>query len=62
LGEGVPTSSMVLPIRVRGPSAKIAQSDTEQVEALGVVSEAAVWVYQAPLFPAGGFQNGGHNV
>jgi hypothetical protein len=48
----VPTSSMVPPIRVRVPLAKIVQGGTEQVEALGVVSEAAVWVCQAPLFPA----------
>jgi hypothetical protein len=42
LGEVVPTSSVVPPIKVRVPSAKIAQ---------GVVSEAATWVCQAPLFP-----------
>jgi hypothetical protein len=52
LGEVVPTSSMVPPIRIRVPSAKIAQGGTKQVEALGVVSEAATWVCQAPLFSA----------
>jgi hypothetical protein len=52
LGEVVPTSSMVPSIRVRVPSAKIAQGGVEQVEALGVVSEAETWVCQAPLFPA----------
>jgi hypothetical protein len=49
LEEVVPTSSIVPPIRVRVPSAKIAQGSTEQVEVPRVVSEAA-WVYQAPLF------------
>jgi hypothetical protein len=34
LGEVVPTSSMVPPIMVRVPSAKIAQGSTESVEAL----------------------------
>jgi hypothetical protein len=43
---------MVLPIRVRVPSAKIAQSDTKHVEAPGVVSEATTWMCQAPLFSA----------
>jgi hypothetical protein len=52
LGEVVPTSSMVLPIRVRVPSAKIAQGSAERVEAPGVVSEAAARVCQAPLFSA----------
>jgi hypothetical protein len=52
LGEVVPTSSMVFPIRVRVPSIKIVQGGTEQVEAPGVVSEAAVWMCQARLFPA----------
>jgi hypothetical protein len=51
LGEVVPTSSVVPPIKVRVPSAKIAQGGAEQVEAPGVVSEAATWVCQAPLFP-----------
>jgi hypothetical protein len=50
LGEVVPTSSMVPPIRVRVPSAKIAQGSAESVEAPGVVIEAAARVYQAPLF------------
>jgi hypothetical protein len=44
LGEVVPTSSMVLPIRVRIPSTKIVQGGAEQVETPGVVSEAAAWV------------------
>jgi hypothetical protein len=52
LGEVVPTSSMVPPIKVRVPSAKIVQGGAESVEALGVVSEAAARVYQAPLFSA----------
>jgi hypothetical protein len=52
LGEVVPTSSMVPPIRVRVSSAKIAQGGAESVEAPGVVSEAAARVYQAPLFSA----------
>jgi hypothetical protein len=52
LGEVVPTSSMVPPIRMRVPSAKIAQGGAELVEALGVVSEVAAKVYQAPLFSA----------
>jgi hypothetical protein len=52
LGEVVPTSSMVPPIRVRGLSAKIAQGGAEPVEAPGVVSEVAARVYQAPLFSA----------
>jgi hypothetical protein len=43
---------MVPLIRVRVPLAKITQGGTEQVEALGVVSEAATWVCQALLFPA----------
>jgi hypothetical protein len=41
LEEVVPTSSIVPPIRVRVPSAKIAQGGAESVEALGVVSEVA---------------------
>jgi hypothetical protein len=53
LGEVVPTSSMVPPIRVRVPSAKFAQGGAESVEAPGVVTEAAARVYQAPLFSAG---------
>jgi hypothetical protein len=52
LGEVVSTSSMVPPIRVRVPSAKITQGGTESVEAPGVVGEAAARVYQAPLFSA----------
>jgi hypothetical protein len=52
LGEVVPTSSMVPPIRVRGPSAKIAQGGAESVEAPGVVNEAAAKVYQTPLISA----------
>jgi hypothetical protein len=52
LGEVVPTSSMVLPIRVRVPSTKIAQGGAEPVEALGVVSEAVARVCQASLFSA----------
>jgi hypothetical protein len=44
LGEVVPTSSIIPPIRVRVPSIKIAQGGAEQVEVLGVVSEAAAWV------------------
>jgi hypothetical protein len=52
LREVVPTSSMVLPIRVRVPSAKVAQGGAELVEAPGVVSAAAARVYQAPLFSA----------
>jgi hypothetical protein len=44
LEEVVSTSSMVLPIRVRVPSAKIAQGGAEPVEAPGVVCEAAVRV------------------
>jgi hypothetical protein len=51
LGEVVPTSSMVPLIRVRVTSTKIAQSGIEQVEAPGVVSKAAAWVCQTPLFP-----------
>jgi hypothetical protein len=43
---------MVPPIRVRVPSAKIAQGGAESVEAPGVVTEAAARVYQAPLFSA----------
>jgi hypothetical protein len=39
LGEVVPISSMVPPIKVRVPSAKIAQGGAESVEALGVVSD-----------------------
>jgi hypothetical protein len=50
LGEVVPTSSMVPPIRVRVPSTKIVQGGVESVEAPGVVSEVAARVYQAPLF------------
>jgi hypothetical protein len=50
LGEVVPTSSMVPPIRVGVPSAKIAQGGAESVEAPGVVTEAAARVYQTPLF------------
>jgi hypothetical protein len=42
---------MVPPIKVRVPSAKIAQGGAEQVEAPGMVNEAAAWVCQAPLFP-----------
>jgi hypothetical protein len=52
LEEVVPTSSMVPPIRVRVPSAKVAQGGVESVEAPGVVSAAAARVYQAPLFSA----------
>jgi hypothetical protein len=52
LGEVVPTSSMVPPIRVRVPSTKIAQGGVEPVEAPGVVSEAAARMCQAPLFSA----------
>jgi hypothetical protein len=52
LEEVVPTSSIVPPIRVRVLLAKIAQGGPEQVEALGVVGEAAAWVCQVPLFPA----------
>jgi hypothetical protein len=52
LGEVVPTSSMVPPIRVRVPLAKIAQGSAESVEAPGVVSEATSRMYQAPLFSA----------
>jgi hypothetical protein len=52
LGEVVPTSSMVPTIRVRVPSAEIAQGGAEPVEAPGVVREAAARVYQAPLFSA----------
>jgi hypothetical protein len=47
----VPTSSIVLPIKVRVPLVRIAQSGTKQEEALGVESEATAWVCQAPLFP-----------
>jgi hypothetical protein len=50
LGEVVPTSSMVPPIRVRIPSAKIAQGGAESVEAPGVVTKAGARMYQAPLF------------
>jgi hypothetical protein len=50
LGEVVPTSSMVPPIRMRVPSAKVAQGGAESVEAPRVVSAAAARVYQAPLF------------
>jgi hypothetical protein len=50
MGEVVPTSSMVPPIRMRVSSAKIAQGGAESVEAPGVVSEAAARVYHAPLF------------
>jgi hypothetical protein len=52
LEEVVPTSSMVPPIRVRVPLAKIAQGGVEPVEAPGVVSEAVARVCQAPLFSA----------
>jgi hypothetical protein len=52
LGEVVPTSSMVPPIRVRVPSAKIAQGGAEPVEAPETVSEAATRVCQVPLFSA----------
>jgi hypothetical protein len=52
LGEVVPTSSMVPPIMVRIPSAKIVQGGAEPVEAPGVVNEAAAKVCQAPLFSA----------
>jgi hypothetical protein len=52
LGEVVPTSSIVPPIRVIVPSAKVAQGGAESVEAPGVVSVAAVKVYQALLFSA----------
>jgi hypothetical protein len=52
LEEVVPTSSMVLPIKMRVSSAKIAQGGIKLVEAPGVVSEAAARVYQAPLFSA----------
>jgi hypothetical protein len=43
---------MVPPIRVRVPSAKVAQGGAESVEAPGVVSAAVARVYQAPLFSA----------
>jgi hypothetical protein len=43
---------MVPLIRVRVPLAKIAQGGAEPVEALGVVSEVAARVCQAPLFSA----------
>jgi hypothetical protein len=49
LGEVVSTSSMVPSIRMRVPLAKIVQGGTEQVEAPGLVSEAATWMYQTPL-------------
>jgi hypothetical protein len=52
LGEVVPTSSMVPPIKVRVRSAKIVQGGAELVEVLGVVSEVATRVCQAPLFSA----------
>jgi hypothetical protein len=52
LGEVVPTSSMVFPIRVRIPSAKIARDSAKPVEAPRVVSEAAARVCQVPLFSA----------
>jgi hypothetical protein len=52
LGEVVPTSSMVPPIRMRVPSVKIAQGGAESIEAPEVMSEAAARVYQAPLFSA----------
>jgi hypothetical protein len=52
LGEMVPTFSMVPPIRMRVPSAKVAQGGAELVEAPGVVSAAAARVYQALLFSA----------
>jgi hypothetical protein len=52
LEEVVPTFSMVPPIRVRVPSAKIAQGGAKPVEAPKVVSEAAAWVCQVPLFSA----------
>jgi hypothetical protein len=52
LGEVVPTSSVVLSIRVRVPSPKVAQGGTESVEAPGVVSAAVARVYQAPLLSA----------
>jgi hypothetical protein len=52
LREVVPTSSMVPPIRVRVPSAKVVQGGAESVEAPGVVSAAVARVYQAPLFSA----------
>ena len=45
------STSIILPIRVRIPLAKIAQGSAEHVEALEMVNEAATWVYQAPLFP-----------
>jgi hypothetical protein len=51
LGEVVPTSSMVPPIKVRVPSTKITQGGAEPVEALGMVSEVTTWVCHAPLFP-----------
>jgi hypothetical protein len=51
LGEVVPTFSIVPPIRMRVPSTKIPQGGAEQVEAPGVVGEAAAWVCQVPLFP-----------
>ena len=49
LWERVPTS-MVPPLRVRIPSAKIVQGSVEQVEAPRIVNEAATWVCRAPLF------------
>jgi hypothetical protein len=52
LDEVVPTSSMVPPIRVKVPSAKVAQGGAESVQALEVVSTAAAREYQAPLFSA----------
>jgi hypothetical protein len=52
LGEVVPTSSMVPPIKVRVPSTKIAQGGTEPMEVLGMVSEVAARVCQALLFSA----------
>jgi hypothetical protein len=52
LGEVVPTSSMVPPIRMRVPLVKIAQGGAESIEAPEVMSEAAARVYQAPLFSA----------
>jgi hypothetical protein len=52
LGEVVPTSSMVPPIRMRVPSTKVVQGGAESVEASGMVSAAAARVYQALLFSA----------
>jgi hypothetical protein len=52
LGEVVPIFSMVPFIRVRVPSAKIAQGGIKLVEAPRLVSEAAKRVYQVLLFSA----------